>query len=479
MRHIPRAAVALVLFGAVACAGDDPTRAVAPTAGATDPRLALAQPAEPGIPALLASLLPTGLETAAIARWDAVRARVDAGQPGVARTMLAEMLTWLDQKQAEVGTLTPAICDGALCETVASTGKKVRLLMQAYVYGLPAPSLPVGADFGGALILPDGTDPLPIVTLDELAGVDLKPGSVNVPTLVTVVENQSPYGLCAGPMTTTLCQLPRYYKFDASPHVALNVPAAFAVCHTKPAGLPWATSDLDERLLLAHDLPADPANYTPGAVQFEGIEMLPYTTVAFLHCEEHTAAAYAPASPLVRGGRALLAALGSVFTPRAAWAIDLGGGGQSKFFSNFGVVDPAPPSAGSGLPDLTVENVVLSPLTVAPGGSVSVHWRVRNAPGFPNGRYVTAVLLSTDAVLTPGTDLELARGRANAGLGSNGTADHGQGIVIPVGTPPGVYYLGAFVDPDGKIAESNETNNYAAVQITVVPAVVASRVGGR
>jgi hypothetical protein len=257
--------------------------------------------------------------------------------------MLTELLAWIDRETRSITALTPALCEAARCETVPSAAAKVKLYMIAYVYGLVVPNIPTGVDFGGGLVLP-GTDPAPIITLNQLAGVDLKALSVDVPTLITIVENRTTYPLCGGPLATTLCQLPRFYRFDASPHVKLKVPAAFVVCHTKPAALPWGTTNLDARIRVAHDRPAHASDYTPGATQTGDIEILAYIPVAFLHCEDHTNVAFAaPASPLEQRGRALLGALWSAVRPRTAWAIDLGGGGQSLFFSNFNLVDPAPP----------------------------------------------------------------------------------------------------------------------------------------
>ncbi|AHG93694.1 hypothetical protein J421_6159 (plasmid) [Gemmatirosa kalamazoonensis] len=341
MQHGFRTRALLALVFVAGCSGDVPTHPRAPS-DARAPSRSLAPTPDAQVGPLLAALFPSGLEAVAATRWDALKRRVAAGQTAGARSVLAELVAWIDRQTPGIAALTPALCDGAVCETVPSVAAKVKLYMTAYVYGLVVPNIPTGVDFGGGLVLP-GTDPAPIITLNQLAGVDLKPLSVDVPTLITIVENRTRYPLCGGPLATTLCQLPRFYRFDASPHVKLNVPADFAVCHTKPAALPWGTTNLDARIRVAHDRPTSASDDTPGAIRTGGIEILAYTPITFLHCEDHTNVAFAaPASALEQRGWALLGALWSAVAPRTAWAIDLGGGGQSLSFSNFNLVDPVP-----------------------------------------------------------------------------------------------------------------------------------------
>lgn len=120
-------------------------------------------------------------------------------------------------------------------------------------------------------------------------------------------------------------------------------------------------------------------------------------------------------------------------------------------------------------PDLVISSVAttVTPI-VAPGGKVTLSsWTIRNqgrvaAAGFSNGFY-----LSTDAVITT----------ADTYLDGNGNGDGlavgaaftwgGPSLTIPAATAPGRYYVGILVDRTGAVAESNESNNYVSVPITV------------
>ena len=356
MRRILLAAVLLTLSGVTACSTDGPTRAVAPGESLGRPRLAIAASNTDGrIAELSAALFPKGLETAAGTRWNNVKSKYDAGQKSVALSMLAELLKWIDQKAAGITALSPALCttfptgpstSSTRCETPASAAAKLKLLMTAYVNGVTVPDLPSGLDFGGAVVLP-GTNPDPIISRDELAGIDIPQNGVSATTVVTILEDPptTPYGTCGGPLQTTLCQIPRYYKFDAQPHVKLNSPAKFAVCQTEPSALPWSTPDtptlqhLDARLRLAHDKPASSADYSPNATIYQGVEILPLTSQTFLDCHAHLTAA-GPTNALLQKSYALLTAAWSLVAPKTAWAIDLGGGGEGVSFSNFNNLDP-------------------------------------------------------------------------------------------------------------------------------------------
>lgn len=343
MQRILLAACTTLTLLAAACSDGGPARSAAPGERATAPRYSLTQAdLDARIKSLIVDLFPNGLETATGARWESVKEKVaqgqtDPAQAATARAKLVELTQWILQKRTSL--TAPA------GETVSSAVAKLVLYMSAYVYGASVPAVPAGVDAAVGLVLPDGSDPAPIVTESKFAGVDLKAGSVAVPTVITVMSNaaEPTYGTCAGPLNTTLCQVPRFYKFESFPHVKLAVPATFVVCHTKPASLPWATSDLDARLRLAHDKPLDPANYSAGSTIYEGIEILKYVpvTAPFVDCDGSSAPSQTHAAgSVVTRLQALAGAAWSFVAPKTAWAIDLGGGGESSFFSNFNHVDP-------------------------------------------------------------------------------------------------------------------------------------------
>ena len=81
------------------------------------------------------------------------------------------------------------------------------------------------------------------------------------------------------------------------------------------------------------------------------------------------------------------------------------------------------------------------------------------------GRDDDALLLSTNATFD-GSDIPL--GSRDVGILLSGTSSSGKTPVrIPVGTPPGKYYILGRADADNRVAESNEGNNVASRAITI------------
>lgn len=76
--------------------------------------------------------------------------------------------------------------------------------------------------------------------------------------------------------------------------------------------------------------------------------------------------------------------------------------------------------------------------------------------------------LSTNSVISSSDDLL----RADTGytLGRNTPYEVTENVTIPVDTPPGNYFLGAFVDHDNLIPETTGANNFAYYPITVLAA---------
>jgi hypothetical protein len=415
------------------------------------------------ISALILTLFPTGQEVAAAsAQWTTIKRHLAEGRTAEARAKLGTLVVWMQGRES---ILTPP--PG---ETARQALARLVVYMATYVYGGTVPEFPVGSDVGFGVILPNSDSP-PIVTALGLAGLDPAPNAVAEPMVVVVSGDPNPdltnYVACSGPLQTTRCQFPRFYKFDAYPHVKLLSPAKFAVCQLRVPGFPWPDHGFHDRLRLAHTRPANSSDYSPGAEQVEGIEILPYTDANFVACAPGYVPPTGAARPLLDRARTLLADAWSFVGPKTAWAFDLGGGGQGFAFSDFNAVDPLPRGSLSTAPDLTVASLAVNPTTVTAGTSVSLQFRIRNAGGYPNGRYATAVLLSSDEVLTPGADRELTRATGNNGLGSGSTADGGQGVTIPADLPAGFYWLGVFVDPDNAVAEAVETNNFRAIRIRV------------
>lgn len=142
------------------------------------------------------------------------------------------------------------------------------------------------------------------------------------------------------------------------------------------------------------------------------------------------------------------------------------------------------------LPDLMVQNLMVSPHQVSPGGALDVKAFIRNkgkavAPGTVGsggnaGGFMVDITLGTDQNTPEG----MAAGSPNysedvlltGGRFSN-TTDLAPGDVkdfsdfdpvVPADTPPGQYFVCARVDPGQKVAESDEGNNTKCMAIQVV-----------
>jgi hypothetical protein len=117
----------------------------------------------------------------------------------------------------------------------------------------------------------------------------------------------------------------------------------------------------------------------------------------------------------------------------------------------------------TGAPTLAVS-------TVSPGGSVTLSaWTIQNNGGSWSGSINNGFYLSTDATITSSDTFLDQNTNTSSVLPPGGSFGWGgPSLLIPVGTAPGVYYLGILVDRGNAVVESNETNNYVSVPIIVV-----------
>ena len=307
----------------------------------------------------LIDLFPKGLANSASERWRDIKREVHEGRTErsdmrAAKAQLFELSEWVQDK-------TPRMSNPPNNESKANAATRLILYMSLYVYGgpdSPVPAFPAGADNVVGLVTP--SRPATIVTPTKHAGVALEARSVRENTIVVITENPTFYpGPCGGPLKTTsrVCQYPLFYTFNEFPHRLLRKAGRFAVCHvTNGEGNtrgPSAAAHL--RMRLAHTLPANKADYTPGSLtgeQYGNIEILPLTTQTFSSCPG-TPYRVVMNSPLDWFARAVAWAV----TPKSAYAIDRGGGGESLSFSDFNDVDPdahsdAADFSGDGLKDL-------------------------------------------------------------------------------------------------------------------------------
>src|SRR5690606_33533908 len=88
--------------------------------------------------------------------------------------------------------------------------------------------------------------------------------------------------------------------------------------------------------------------------------------------------------------------------------------------------------------------------------SISLDVTFENAGSTEAGGFVIAVYASIDDTIEP-TDILLAR--SSVGGLAAGDSDTLSGVVGPPNVVPGIYTIGAILDADGAVEESDETNN--------------------
>lgn len=99
----------------------------------------------------------------------------------------------------------------------------------------------------------------------------------------------------------------------------------------------------------------------------------------------------------------------------------------------------------------------ISSLTASCGvNSISLDVTFENAGSTEAGGFVIAVYASIDDTIEP-TDILLAR--SSVGGLAAGDSDTLSGVVGPPNVVPGIYTIGAILDADGAVEESDETNN--------------------
>jgi hypothetical protein len=206
-------------------------------------------------------------------------------------------------------------------------------------------------DCGEAVVGPAGGL---VTTVEGYAGVLIPEGALDGEILITVgrVDPTSlPWGRC---LPTGLRQEEGCYEFDTEP--------ALSVVNGQDSFKELVTVGvcLDEDILRPGKLTLhkyDPERFNQGVVELDG------ATANFLTCGGFTSLAWVPAEPSALGrmagtARRVLGPLASIFTPRLAFARDLGLGGLTDSFSFIGWAEAASLS------------VLDAPGFAAPGGQV-------------------------------------------------------------------------------------------------------------
>jgi probable HAF family extracellular repeat protein len=486
-RTAPLVTATLLCLAAAGCS-DSRTSPTAPLKAPTGPLFQTASTVslDTRILTLADSIFPKGLGSAFTSRWTDIKRQLvlepngtlpdgKKGPAAAARKMLVELVQWV---QGKTGNLTPPAG-----EIKAHVAARLVLYMSLYVYGGPTTPPPaVTATTDAVLSVVSPTAPDTVQTPTQHAGVVFDAGAVTEPTIVVVALETAFYPQnCSGPLVTHLCQYPRFYRFNVFPDVRLQHPAHVAVCHVDAGTnrLPLADHN---RFRLAHDKPASPADYVTGNTVVDSIEILPLVWLpTLINCTAGGGTDYtntASASPLnsrsgggffggllQRGGHALrtvASAVGRFISPRSAYAIDGGGGGDVMDFSNFAVVDPL------SAPDLAPgAGFSLSQTSGLPGAAITVNASsVLNSGTGTSPSFAASLVVATDSALTLGattlrTDIDataLPPG-SSFGMASQLTA-------LPA--VPGTYYIGVRVDPANAVAESDESNNFVSMKVTVL-----------
>ena len=108
-------------------------------------------------------------------------------------------------------------------------------------------------------------------------------------------------------------------------------------------------------------------------------------------------------------------------------------------------------------PDLTVQNISVTPTQIQPGGSISVSCQVKNigngTAGTSRVGYYFAATCSASMVYL-GDDGVVS-------LDPNETSNENETLTIPTNTAPGIYYVIFVADYQNSVPESNENNNKA------------------
>jgi|SRR5690349_2688684 CARDB len=125
-------------------------------------------------------------------------------------------------------------------------------------------------------------------------------------------------------------------------------------------------------------------------------------------------------------------------------------------------------------PDLLISTLLTAtPLQVFPGDPIQLSaWTITNQGtdlNSPTGTIRNGFYLSTDTTITA-ADVFLDDNFNTNGVLPAGTSFQwgAPTLTIPANTAPGTYYLGILVDDLNQAVESNETNNFQSVKITVL-----------
>jgi probable HAF family extracellular repeat protein len=467
MRRSSRWSVAGFLIVALAACSENPN-ALKQVSGAKNLTITPTISLDQSVLQIL-SLYPKGLETAATTRWGNIKSKYAAGltdpsQLVVAKQMLVDLTAWLNNK-------TPDMATPPNNETRPAATSRAVLYMSLYVYNgptTPPPPYNPTADAVTGLVTPGA--PATIVTPTTHAGVQLDAGSVAENTIIVITQNPTPYPAnCSGPLQTRLCQYPQFYFFDMFPHATLLKPGKFNVCHVNSGDNRRPLADHD-RFRLAHTAPTNAADYTPGSTirnqNGESIEILPLVAQTFSTCVQGDdyptgIIGVTPIKALSRFARGVQ----KFFTPKNAYAIDVGLGGLSRSLSPFNDVDPL------GTPDLTVDSFTSAQASVNSGSALSVSYSVKNIGTATQDTSRVEVLLTPVVIEGTPVSRSIASFKIDPLPPQSSIGSTNYSVTIPSDVSPGQYQLTFTVDDNPLFPDANANNNSASVNLAVTSAI--------
>jgi len=140
-------------------------------------------------------------------------------------------------------------------------------------------------------------------------------------------------------------------------------------------------------------------------------------------------------------------------------------------FSEFTATDslatlalPAP------LPDLVINSQTVNPGIIGAGQDISANFIEANQGSVVAGPHKVSFYLSTDNILTPGSNSDILLGQYNITSPINNNANTGalsKTLTIPCSVAGGNYTLFFVADGLNEVFEANENNNAASVAITI------------
>ncbi len=126
-------------------------------------------------------------------------------------------------------------------------------------------------------------------------------------------------------------------------------------------------------------------------------------------------------------------------------------------------------------PDLVASALSVTGNPVVTGASLGYNLEVFNQGNQSAQVNYARLVLSTDAVID-GDDLRLTIPSLQvSALAADASAVLTGQVAIPANVTPGGYFLGVLVDPSGRVAESDESNNTRSVAFTVTDGLGAGR----